>query len=88
MSRPMPLPPGPPPRLQVDYVDAATPAQLLAQPDVLAVLGFGQAPCVDDPRYLRVPLQPHGAAPFEVWRAQAPVRTMVSPAPANTPIAH
>ncbi|MDQ3057426.1 MAG: pteridine-dependent deoxygenase, partial [Pseudomonadota bacterium] len=36
--------------------------------------GFGNdAPLLDDPRYLRVPLQPHGAAPFEVWRSNAPV---------------
>jgi len=74
MSRPHPLgvPPGAP-RLRVEYVDAA-PAALLAGDDVLAVLGFGSdAPHVDDPRYLRVPLQPHGAAPLEVWHAQAPV---------------
>ena len=40
--------------------------------DTLAVFGVRQrrAASSDDPRYLRVPLQPHGAAPFEVWRAQ------------------
>src|SRR5262249_32450559 len=48
---------------------------LLAQPDVLAVLGFGRdAPTSDDPRYLRVGLEPAAApAPFEVWRAAGPV---------------
>jgi len=63
------------PRLDVDYVDAATPDAMLADADTLAVLGFGRdAPRVDDPRYLRVPLQPYGgAAPFEVWRTQQPV---------------
>lgn len=61
-------------RLEVDYVNADSPAALLAGGDVLAVLGFGNdAPHSDDPRYLRVPLQPHGPAPFEVWRANAPV---------------
>ena len=68
-----------PPRLHVDYVAAAAPDGLLESADTLAVLGFGDAaPVVDDPRYLRVPLQPHGAShaglqPFEVWRANAPV---------------
>jgi chorismate lyase/3-hydroxybenzoate synthase len=49
---------------------------------VLAVFGFGgAAPAHDDPRYLRVPLEPHGgageqsASPCEVWRANAPVRS-------------
>jgi chorismate lyase / 3-hydroxybenzoate synthase len=61
-------------RLEVDYVAADSPTALLAGDDVLAVLGFGNdAPYSDDPRYLRIPLQPHGAAPFEVWRANAPV---------------
>ena len=74
MSRPAPLDASRPPRLRVDYVDDATPAQLLAEPDVLAVLGFGDdAPRLDDPRYLRVPLQPYGHAPLEVWRTHAPV---------------
>ena len=68
----------PQPRLTVEYVDADTPVSLLAGDDVLAVLGFGaQAPshgdAHDDPRYLRVPLQPYGRSPFEVWRANAPV---------------
>jgi len=62
-----------PARLQVDYVDAA-PETLLAADDTLAVIGFGtHAPTHDDPRYLRVALQPFGAAPLEHWRGQAPV---------------
>ncbi|NYZ61197.1 pteridine-dependent deoxygenase [Luteimonas deserti] len=74
MSRPAPLPPESPPRLRVEYVLDRTPQSVLARPDVLAVFGFGRdAPQVDDPRFLRVPLQPHGAAPLEVWHAQAPV---------------
>lgn len=57
-----------PPRLTIDYVDAPL-ARLLDEPTVLAVLGFGAgAPASDDPRYLRLGLQPHGAAPLEVWR--------------------
>lgn len=60
--------------LRVDYVDAAAPAGWLAQPDVLAVFGFGpDAPASDDPRYLRVPLAPHGRAPLEVWRGRGDV---------------
>lgn len=77
MSRPLSRLPddlAPAPRLQVDYRHADAPATLLGD-DVLAVLGFGaDAPMLDDPRYLRVPLQPFGAAPFEVWHANAPVR--------------
>ncbi|KAF1715648.1 pteridine-dependent deoxygenase [Pseudoxanthomonas yeongjuensis] len=38
------------------------------------MLGFGNdAPRVDDPRYLRVPLQPYGTTPFEIWRTRSPV---------------
>ncbi|MFC3550694.1 pteridine-dependent deoxygenase [Lysobacter cavernae] len=67
-----------PPRLAVDYVDAAsvdgTPQALLAADDTLAVFGFGAAaPYHDDPRYLRVALEPFGAASFEVWRGAGPV---------------
>ncbi|HJW47349.1 MAG TPA: pteridine-dependent deoxygenase [Lysobacter sp.] len=59
--------------LQVDYLDA-TPAELLAADDTLAVIGFGSdAPSHDDPRYLRVALQPHGPAPLELWRGHGPV---------------
>jgi chorismate lyase / 3-hydroxybenzoate synthase len=67
------------PRLQVEYAHAAAPADLLTD-DTLAVFGFGRdAATLDDPRYLRVPLQPHAAAstattPYEVWHANAPVR--------------
>lgn len=62
--------------LRVDYVPAVAPGEVLAGGDVLALFGFGaDAPAHDDPRYLRVPLQPHGAAPFEAWRANAPVRS-------------
>lgn len=62
--------------LHVDYVQADYPQALLREPDVMAVFGFGgNAPVHDDPRYLRVPLRPHGAAPFEVWRSNAPVRS-------------
>jgi chorismate lyase/3-hydroxybenzoate synthase len=61
------------PALHVDYSDAPAPA-LLAADDTLAVFGFGaEAPGLDDPRYLRVALQPHGAPLLEHWRAQGPV---------------
>jgi chorismate lyase/3-hydroxybenzoate synthase len=62
------------PRLRIEYETAPLEA-LLARGDTLAVLGFGNAaPSSDDPRVLRVPLQPHGAAPLEVWRAGGGVR--------------
>lgn len=62
------------PRLQVDYAEPGTLAEWLARDDVLAVFGFGDAaPPGNDPRYLRVPLQPHGAGMLEVWRTHAPV---------------
>lgn len=67
-----------PPHLQVRYVHC-TPDALLAREDTLAVFGFGsQAPLHDDPRYLRVPLQPLAEAlaeaPLECWRAHGVVR--------------
>ena len=62
------------PRLRVDYEQGPLDA-LLAREDTLAVLAFGDAaPRSDDPRVLRIPLQPFGAAPFEVWRAGGEVR--------------
>lgn len=65
--------PGPGAALTVDYVQASTPDALLGA-DTLAVFGFGNdAPHCDDPRYLRVPLQPYGTAPFEHWRSAGPV---------------
>ena len=74
-ARVMPYPPRAP-HLRVDYVADATPAQCLAGPDVLAVFGFGpDAAQEDDPRYLRVPLAPYGAAPLEVWRGSGDIET-------------
>jgi len=61
------------PSLRVDYTDQAL-HTLLAADDTLAVFGFGShAPPHDDPRYVRVALEPLGAAPFEHWRGRAPV---------------
>nr|WP_255747261.1 pteridine-dependent deoxygenase [Lysobacter sp. CFH 32150] len=60
--------------MQVDYFGADALPAVLSQPDTLAVLGFGtDAAASTDPRYLHVPLQPHGAATLEVWRSQGPV---------------
>lgn len=62
------------PTLHVDYAEPGTLGEWLARDDVLAAFGFGDsAPHGDDPRYLRVPLQPHGAGLLEVWRTQVPV---------------
>ncbi|MGH8062482.1 MAG: pteridine-dependent deoxygenase, partial [Pseudoxanthomonas sp.] len=77
MNRPMSSLPTATPhaRLDVDYVQADSPEALLQGDDVLAVLGFGNdAPRNSDPRYLRVPLQPYGTTPFEIWRTRSPVR--------------
>lgn len=63
----------PQPRLRVDYLAQPLDA-VLADSNVLAAFGFGDAaPDHADPRYLRVRLPPHGAAPFEVWRSGGPV---------------
>jgi chorismate lyase/3-hydroxybenzoate synthase len=61
--------------LRIDY-EAARAADLLAQSDVLAVIGFGpEVTLADDPRTLRVGLTPLGPPRFEVWRATGPVQT-------------
>lgn len=66
-----------PSALQASYVQARDPRSLLG-PRTLAVFGFGrEAPdVIEDPRYLRVPLQPlQAAAPFEVWSVDEAVQT-------------
>ena len=61
--------------LRIGYEQASA-ETLLAQPDVLAVIGFGaDAALPADPRTLRVGLEPLQPAPFEVWRGRAPVRS-------------
>ncbi|MEP7041408.1 MAG: pteridine-dependent deoxygenase [Dokdonella sp.] len=61
--------------LRIGY-ELASADVLLAQADVLAVIGFGpRAALPDDPRVLRVGLEPLQSAPFEVWRGQAPVHS-------------
>jgi chorismate lyase/3-hydroxybenzoate synthase len=61
------------PSLAMGYVDA-DPARVLADDRVLAAIGFGAgAPAGDDPRYVRVALEPYGPAPLEVWRSAGPV---------------
>jgi len=75
VDRPFVRPLADAPALRVAYVHAGLDA-LLAEPDVLAVLGFGSgAPTAhSDPRYLRVALEPlQTPAPFEVWRTSGPV---------------
>jgi len=62
------------PTLSITYSDAALDT-LLAQPDVLAIVAFGRdAPTSDDPRLIRVALEPVGRAPLEVWRSASPVQ--------------
>ena len=63
-----PLPPAAP-MLSITYSHEPLDA-LLAQPDVLAVIAFGDAaPRSDDARVIRVALEPRVNPPFEVWRA-------------------
>ncbi|MDO4709787.1 MAG: pteridine-dependent deoxygenase [Pseudomonadota bacterium] len=62
------------PQLHVDYVAAAQLQDMLQRDDVLAVFGFGaNAPHLDDPRWLRVPLKAFARAPLEVWYCDTPV---------------
>ncbi|CBA14672.1 pteridine-dependent deoxygenase [Xanthomonas albilineans] len=64
------------PQLQVEYIAETDPSQVLGEDKVLAVFGFGDAaPHHDDPRYLRVPLQPYGPRMLEIWRTDTPVRS-------------
>lgn len=59
----------PAPRLRIDYDPRGADA-VLADPQVLAAVGFGEAGAdPDDPRWLRVRLPVHGTAPCEVWRS-------------------
>ena len=61
------------PLLRIEYARTSA-AQLLTLPDVLAVLGFGAgAEVPDDPRALRVGLEPLQTHIYEVWRTNAPV---------------
>lgn len=65
------------PQLLPSYAYSRDPRSLLG-PRTLAVFGFGSAApataAVDDPRYVRVGLQPlDGPAPYEVWTADGAV---------------
>ena len=62
--------------LRIAYESAGDAAHLIAQPDVLAVIGFGNRPApASTAGFVQVDLQPlDPAAPFEVWRGLAPVR--------------
>ena len=76
MSQPHPRATASASQFVVDYVAADSPSMLLDGHGVLAVFGFGDAaPATHaDPRYLRIPLQPHaGIAPYEVWHTGEPV---------------
>jgi chorismate lyase/3-hydroxybenzoate synthase len=65
------------PPLRTSY-DSGHLAQLLAKPDVLAVIGFGTvAESSEDPRYLHVGLEQAGSNRYEVWRGTAPIRSGV-----------
>ncbi|HET6545611.1 MAG TPA: pteridine-dependent deoxygenase [Rhodanobacteraceae bacterium] len=62
------------PPIDFAYVEPDAAADLLADPGVLALIGFGAAaPQFDDPRWLRLGLEPLAGSLLEVWRARAPV---------------
>ncbi|MEZ5465835.1 MAG: pteridine-dependent deoxygenase [Lysobacteraceae bacterium] len=62
--------------LRVSYRDASDPRDLLG-PNTLALFGFGAVVPrqLDDPRYLRVGLQPAGDTFYEVWESDRPVHS-------------
>ncbi len=61
------------PTLQVSYAEG-TADDLLAQPGILALIGFGQAQGdPDDPRFVRVGLESTEPGRFEVWCGSHPV---------------
>ncbi len=62
------------PQFGVEYLEAGALRDTLLDDSVLATFAFGSdAPDLDDPRYLRVPLQPDKCNPLEVWRVTGPV---------------
>lgn len=69
-----PTPPGTLPDLRLGYHHGRLDV-LLEDPQVLAVIGFGDAAPTrhPDPRYLRVALRSDAPAPFEVWRSRGAV---------------
>jgi chorismate lyase/3-hydroxybenzoate synthase len=69
-----PVEPSPAPALRVAYATLATDAPL--GDNVLAAVVFGaRTPCPDDPRCLRIDLEPlAGAGLSEVWRGAGPAR--------------
>jgi chorismate lyase/3-hydroxybenzoate synthase len=61
------------PALHASYVEGSA-ESLLAEPDALAVIAFGEGRVVcSDPRFLRIGLEPLGRPQLEVWRGNAPV---------------
>lgn len=61
------------PLLRVSYEQVAADA-LLADPNVLAVMGFSTAAsALADPRFIRVGLEPAGQHRCEVWRSAGPI---------------
>jgi chorismate lyase/3-hydroxybenzoate synthase len=62
------------PPLQIGY-ERISPAALLAQENVLAVIGFDSTPArMNDPRYFQVGLDLIGDPLVEVWRANGAIR--------------
>ncbi len=61
------------PELRVDYCASHPVSHWLGEPDVLAIIGFGNDAPSDDPRCLHIPLSVHGTAPLEIWRGQGSV---------------
>ncbi len=62
------------PPLRIGYTNAA-PATVLAEPGVLAAIGFGHADAIDDARFVRIGLDVVGEPLVEVWRSPGIVRS-------------
>jgi chorismate lyase/3-hydroxybenzoate synthase len=61
------------PRFSYETRDAAA---VLAETDVVAAFGFGAAaPLIDDPRWLRIGLEPLTEPLIEVWRTPLPIES-------------
>jgi chorismate lyase/3-hydroxybenzoate synthase len=62
------------PPLRVSYARTTAP-DMLAQAHVLAAIGFGRAPDIDDGRWLRVGLEVLGDPVVEIWHGGGPARS-------------
>ncbi|WP_312319953.1 pteridine-dependent deoxygenase [Stenotrophomonas sp.] len=75
-AAPVQISPSGPALFRARYAPASERDAALADPQTLAVFGFGTArSSCDDPRWLQVPLDEYGPAQIEIWQGAAPVQT-------------